>query len=120
MVADTPTYRDGVEEERQQLELTNPTPSTRPTATVTDIIEDIVYSERTIKFGIPRTLQEDSNNGNTKWWDVYTRAFGKAFKRDAASWAGTNRVENIDPDNFTSRSDSSHPDAGWAACNSPT
>jgi len=32
MVADTPTYRDGVEEERQQLELTNPTPYTRPTA----------------------------------------------------------------------------------------
>jgi hypothetical protein len=107
----TRPYRDGEEEERQQLELTNPTPYVRPTATTTDIIEDMVYDERAFEFGIPRTLpqalQEDSDNGDTKWWDVYIRAFAKAFKRDGASWTGMNHVENIDVRfNYTSRNNS--------------
>jgi hypothetical protein len=79
-------YCDGEEEERQQLALTNPTPYVRPTATATDIIEDMVYDECAFEFGIPRTLlqalQQDSDNGDTKWWDVYIQAFAKAFKRD--------------------------------------
>ena len=104
-------YRDGEEEERQQLVLTNPTPYARPTAVVRDIIEDIVYEERTSELKIPLTLQEallqDSDNGNTKWWDVYIRAFTKAFERDGASWTGTNRVQNIDIRfNYTSRNNS--------------
>ena len=85
----TRPYRDGEEEERQQLVLTNPTPYVRPTAMVADVIEDLVYDERTFELGIPLTLQaallQDSDNGDTKWWDVYVRAFTKAFKRDGAS-----------------------------------
>ena len=53
----TRPYRDGEEEERQQLELTNPSPYVRPTAMATDIIEDMV---RAFEFRIPRTLQEVS------------------------------------------------------------
>ena len=107
----TRPYRGEEEDERQQLELTSPISYVRPTATVTDVIEDMIHEERVLELNIPRNLpealQQDSDNGDTKWWDVYTRAFAKAFKRDAASWTGMNPVENIDVKfNYTSKNDS--------------